>query len=352
MCFAHIAKEYSEGESRMARRDIIVIGASSGGIETLREIVRDLPANLPAAVFVVVHISANANGVLPSILNRAGKLPAVRAHDGDSIQTGRIYVAAPDFHLLLRPASIRLTRGPKENNHRPAIDATFRTAARYYAHRVIGVVLSGSLDDGTAGLFEIKKCGGLAIVQDPEDALFPQMPRSALAAVKVDYCLPKSEIPKILAQIAQEDSLDEFTAPCLSKQMEKEAAIEEFKMSEIQNQDKPGKPSVFGCPDCGGTLWELNENEILRFRCRVGHAYTAESLMSQQGDRIEEVLWSALRALEEKAALSRRVAARARGHNNNSIAAQFEAEAEKVEDQAKVIHDLIAAGNDLDAPTG
>jgi two-component system, chemotaxis family, protein-glutamate methylesterase/glutaminase len=188
----------------MPGHDIIVIGASSGGIEALIEVVARLPEELPAAVFVVVHISPRSVSLLPEILNRAGPLTAAHAKNNEKIKVGRIYVARPDFHLLIHDGAVRLVRGPKENNTRPAIDPTFRTAAHAYGSRVVGILLSGTLDDGTAGLQAVKLRGGVAVVQDPADALFPDMPLNAIAAVAVDHVLPKGEIAPLLARLARE----------------------------------------------------------------------------------------------------------------------------------------------------
>src|SRR3954470_2925577 len=186
----------------MPSHDIIVIGASAGGVETLKALVRGLPAELPAAVFVVLHVAPGGPGYLPQILAKAGPLPASFPEDGEAIANGRIYVAPPDHHLLLEPGRVRVVRGPKENRHRPAADPLFRSAAWAYGPRVIGVVLSGTLDDGAAGLWAIKSCGGVAIVQDPEDALFDEMPASALASVDADHVAPLEELPLILAELA------------------------------------------------------------------------------------------------------------------------------------------------------
>jgi two-component system, chemotaxis family, protein-glutamate methylesterase/glutaminase len=318
-------------------RDIILIGGSSGAIESLLQVVRQLPPDIPAAVFVAIHIAPKSNSLLPKILGRACKIPAMNPKDGTPVQHGQIYVAPPNFHLLLHNGFMRVTRGPKENNHRPAIDPLFRSAALYYGARSIGVLLSGSLDDGAAGLRAIKQRGGLAIVQDPEDALFPDMPRHALSSVAVDYVLPAAQIAPLLSRLAHDEVLAE--APSDSD-MSEEIAFEELEMAAIEDEQRPGSPSGFACPDCGGTLWEL-EDEFLRFRCRVGHGYTAEALLAQQNDGVEAVLWSALRALEENASLSRRVAQRAAKNNRVSIKQTFEAKAKKAEEQARIIRSLI-----------
>jgi two-component system chemotaxis response regulator CheB len=319
--------------------DIIVMGASSGGIESFMEIVSGLPRDLPAAIFVVLHVSPRGTTKFPEILTRTGYIPAAHAVDKEPIRHGRIYVAPPDFHLLLRPGAVRLVRGPKENNVRPAIDPTFRTAARAYGSRVVGVVLSGALDDGTAGLAAIKKRGGIAIVQDPEDALFPDMPRNALEAVNADYCLPAREIAPLLVRLSHEPVTE--AAPPVSEEMEKESEIEAMDMDTIEDEDKPGTPSVFGCPECGGILWELQDGELLRFRCRVGHAFGAEGLLSAQSEGVDTALWSAFRALEENAALARRLAKRARQSRRNNSARIFEQRAQAVERQAETIRQAI-----------
>jgi two-component system, chemotaxis family, protein-glutamate methylesterase/glutaminase len=322
--------------------DIIVLGASSGGIESLAELVSGLPQDLAASVFIVVHVPARAVSLLPEILTRAGRLPAAHAIDGESVQQGRIYIAPPDFHLLLRNGSVRLLRGPRENNHRPAVDPLFRSAARAYGPRVVGVVLSGALDDGTAGLVAVKTRGGTAIVQDPADALFPDMPRNAMEVVDVDHCLPKSEIAALLVRLSKQPVKE--SAPSVTDEMEKETDIEAMDMDTIQDEDKPGVPSVFGCPDCGGTLWEMEDGELLRFRCRIGHAFGAEGLLSAQSESLDNALWTAFRALEENASLARRLAARARKSKRNNSARVFEERARSVEEQAKLIHNVLLSG--------
>jgi two-component system, chemotaxis family, protein-glutamate methylesterase/glutaminase len=326
----------------VAAHDIIVMGASSGGIESFMEIVSGLPRDLPAAVFVVLHVSPRGTTKFPEILSRAGHIPAAHALDKEPIRPGRIYVAPPDFHLLLRNGTIRLVRGPKENNARPAIDATFRTAARIYGPRVVGVVLSGALDDGTAGLAAIKERGGIALVQDPGDALFPDMPRNAMEAVKIDYCLPTREIASLLVRLALEPVKGE-TAPPVPEEMQKESEIEAMDMGTIEDEEKPGTPSVFGCPECGGVLWELQDDELLRFRCRVGHAYGAEGLLAAQSESLDTALWSAFRALEENAALCRRLAKQALKNQRIKSAKLFEGRAEAAERQADAIRRVLLA---------
>jgi two-component system chemotaxis response regulator CheB len=325
---------------------IIVIGCSSGGLEALLEIVPQWPRDLPAAVFIVMHVPSQGKSQLPYILDRSGELHAAHAIDQENVQAGRIYVAPPDFHLLLENGHVRVLRGPRENNHRPAIDPLFRSAARVYRRRVIGVVLSGMLDDGAAGLFAVKSRGGVAIVQDPDDALFPDMPRNAMASVPIDYCLSKREIPQVLnklvrkpARSQREESGD--TMATTNGEMEKEVSIESMDENNIRGDDKPGTPSVYGCPDCGGVLWELQDDERLRFRCRVGHGYSAEGLLRTQGETLEGALWSAFRILQENGALSRRLAERARSNNHVTVAEKFARKSAAAEEQAELIRQLL-----------
>jgi len=320
--------------------DIIVVGASAGGVEAVMALVQGFPADLPAAVFVVVHFPASSPSVLPQILSRAGPLPATHARHGEVIQPGRIYVAAPDLHLQLHHDVIHVVRGPRENRCRPAIDPLFRSAAAVYGPRVTGVILSGTLGDGTAGLLTVKQRSGVAVVQDPASALFPEMPRNALEYVQADYVLPLAEIAPVLVRLAYEP-VAEVSTEIASNDDRKEIALAEADMATLENQEKPGVPSVFGCPDCGGTLWELPEAELLRFRCRTGHAFSADGLLSAQAEALEAALWAALRGLEETAALERRMAERARNRTLNRVAENFEQRARTAEQQAAIIRKVL-----------
>ena len=332
--------------------DIIVVGASAGGVEALQRLVRDLPSDLAAAVFIVLHTAPEGPGLLPTILSMAGPLPVSHPRDGEAIQLGQIYVAPPNFHLLLEPGFIRVSRGPKENLHRPAIDPLFRAAARYYGRRVIGVVLTGMLDDGTSGLMSIKQRGGLAVVQEPHDALYPDMPSSALRRVKdVDYSVPLAELGHLLATLAHEAPEAPLVIEQGANDLGERLKIEdEFALSEIppvELMDKLGKPATIACPDCHGTLWEVNEDSLLRFRCRVGHAYTASSLLAQHAESLETALWVALRTLEESASLNRRLADRAKNDNQLLSAASFMENAVQTEQQAEVIRKVLISNQAL-----
>lgn len=323
----------------MAERSIIVIGCSVGGVEALQALVAGLPKNLPAAVLVVLHLAPQGNSVLPDILRRAGKMPAAHPQDREAIRAGRIYVAPPDNHLLVENNHIRIVHGPKENRHRPAVDPLFRSAARWYGSRVIGIVLTGSLDDGTAGLLSIKQRGGIAIVQDPEDALCGDMPRNAIETVDVDYIVRLNQIPKLLQQLVPQEVAGNGVGG--SRQLMKETEIAELDMDAIEDENRPGTPSTFACPECGGVLWELSGEKILRFRCRVGHAYTANSLSVEQSEQMEGALWAAMRALEEGASLALRMAEKAARSKHRRAERRYRDRAASKMQQAEALRRLI-----------
>jgi two-component system chemotaxis response regulator CheB len=284
----------------MKSKDIIVIGASAGGFEALKKLVKGLPKDLNAAIFVVWHIPANSYGVLPMVLEKAGTLPAAHAVDGEEIIMGRIYVAPPDYHLIIEGNQVRTTKGPKENRFRPAVDPLFRSAARAFGARVIGVILSGALDDGTAGLWTIKHRGGTAIVQDPAEAEVPSMPLAAMREVDVDYSVSITEMADLLIRLtgeqvaeAEEVSMEEN----IKTEVEVRIAAEDsaFELGVM----KLGEVSPFTCPDCHGVLIKLREGKRTRFRCHTGHAFSADALLATVTESIESSMWSAMRAIEE-----------------------------------------------------
>jgi two-component system, chemotaxis family, protein-glutamate methylesterase/glutaminase len=324
----------------MPGHDIIVIGASAGGVEALRELARGLPSNLPAAVFIVLHVPPASPSLLPRILNNSGPLRARHATNGEAIERGRIYVAPPDHHLLVERDRVRVVRGPKENRARPAADPLFRSAAHAYGTRVVGVILSGALDDGTAGLAAIKRRGGLTVAQDPEEALYPGMPRSAVENVALDHCLPVAGIAPLLGQLATVQAKDDAVYP-MPEILKIENRIARLEESEMEDVEKIGELSAFTCPDCRGALWEMRDGDLLRFRCHVGHAFSADSLMADQSEELENALWAALRSLEENAALARRMAARAGERNHTISVTQFEESARRVEQHAAVIRQVL-----------
>lgn len=327
----------------MATHDTIVIGASAGGVQALQTLAAGLSANLPAAVFIVLHIPSNAPSSLPEILARQSKLPVENARNGDEIQRGRIYVAPPDLHLLIERDRVRLVHGPKENLHRPSIDALFRSAARWAGPQTIGVVLTGARDDGAVGMSAINRRGGITIVQDPEEALFPSMPMSVIQKIKVDYSVPLSEIPQLLEKLSREPADEEGRYP-VPENVEIEARIAQQDMEGdelIASVERLGKISRLTCPDCNGALWEISDEDILRFRCHVGHAFSADSLSNGQGEMLEAALWSAVRALEEQMMLAKRILERARTHNNTRTVDAFERRAREAEKHSSAIRALL-----------
>jgi two-component system chemotaxis response regulator CheB len=269
----------------MQPRDIITIGASAGGVEALRSIVSGFPPDLEGAIFVVLHIG-NRRSNLPEILSRAGPLRAIHPLNNSPIVKGTIYVAPPDCHMTVERDRICLSRGPKENRTRPAINPLFRSAAWSFGTRVTGVILTGSLDDGTAGLAEIKRRGGLAVVQDPATASCSSMPKNALKYVDVDYIAEVNEIPSLLADLVKGNGKE--SQPVRDEKVEKTL-------------------SALTCPECRGPLWEERQNRIVEYRCRVGHAYSPLALIQEHHETVERTLWSALVALEEAADIDDRL---------------------------------------------
>ncbi|HEY2386567.1 MAG TPA: chemotaxis protein CheB [Candidatus Binatia bacterium] len=314
--------------SKSVRRNIVVVGASWGGVDALRQLVSKLPSDLPAAVFVVLHVAPDATSMMPALLSRAGPLPALHPADGEEFRPATIYVAPPDRHLLVETGRVRVSAGPRENRFRPAIDTLFRSAAACYGPRVAGVILTGAQDDGTAGLAYVKAHGGATLVQDPSEAFCPDMPRSALTHVRVDYCLPLNALSSTLVALA--------TAPAAAGSPEHPR--EGVPMPE-QGPEDGFEVSQFTCPDCHGTLW-VRDGDVVEFQCRIGHRYSAESMVDSLGDSVERAQWAAVRALEEKAELYHRLALRLR--SADGVKAKFENTARDAERQARVLRDLLS----------
>src|SRR2546421_278291 len=324
----------------MPGHNIIVIGASAGGVEALIKLAGQLPADLPASIFIVLHIPAQSPSLLPDILGRSGRLKAVHPQNGESIAPGRIYIAPPDHHLLVTLGHVHVIRGPKENRHRPAIDPLFRSAALAYGPRVVGVVLTGALDDGTAGLLAVKRRGGIAIVQNPDEALYPSMPLSALENVEVDYTLPLASIGHQLRQMAGQRAKEDGGYPG-SEEMEKGKELAEMDLALMHNNQSVGTPSAFSCPECGGGLWEIQDGDLLRFRCRVGHAFSVESVLAEQSDALEEALWVALKTIQESADLSQRLAQQARKRGQQWLAKRFDEKLHEAEQRTELIKRVL-----------
>ncbi len=280
--------------------------------------------------------------MLPKIFDRAGTLKVVeKLTDGHPIHAGHVYIAPPDVHLLVEHGRLRLVRGPKENRHRPAIDPLFRSAAYSYGARVIGVILSGNLDDGASGLAAIKERGGISIVQDPAEAPFPEMPRNALKERRADYCLPVEQISPLLIRLVNEKARN-HKKRAVSDRLEIENFIAEMKPPSIDDMKVLGKPVELSCPDCNGALWEIKEGKNIRYRCRVGHAFSMENLESGQAEQVEAALWAAVRSLEERATILRRLATEARKGKRPLAAQVFEKKYRDMEPAAQIIRNLLA----------
>ena len=323
----------------MATRDIVAIGASAGGVKALQTLVAALPADYRGALLVVLHISPRATSHLAEILQRAGSLPAVSGHDGMAIEPGRIHVAPTDHHMLVERDQLRIVRGPRENRHRPAIDPLFRSAAWAYGPRVVGVVLTGNLDDGSAGLWAIKSCGGIAVVQEPGEAEHPEMPMNALLRTKVDHRLPLPKIAELLVRLAKE-LLDAGIPHPRPRTLELE--IEAAKLNgDVDSAERLGSLSPFTCPACRGALWEMEEDGHLRYRCHVGHAYSPASLVFDQDDAVEQSIFVALRAVEEKATALRRLAARW-PNQASAVKTDYESRARELDVAAETLKGILA----------
>jgi two-component system chemotaxis response regulator CheB len=308
---------------------IVVLGGSAGALPALTRIVGDLPGNLPAAVFVATHTPPDSVSAMPHILSRSGALFATHAIDGAPIAPGRVVVARPNYHLFVDRGVMRVVDWAKENGQRPAIDVLFRSAATAYGDRVCGVLLSGTLDDGVAGLRSIRNAGGTTIAQDPDEALFPDMPRNAINEDAAMMIAPSDRIGDLIVQ-----AVHDLCARSGGEGAPHAAADERL----------VGKPSTFSCPDCGGILWESDEGGNLRFRCRTGHAYNVNSIESAQQNVLENSLWSALRVLEERVDLLKRLVQRARARGDTRTAERFGNEVFNLErDHARIRQMLVGA---------
>jgi len=318
--------------------DVVVVGASAGGVEPIVALAGGLPEHFPAAICIVLHLPSNHHSRLPEIIDRAGPLPAIRAVDGAVLQAGAIYVAPPNYHLLIEGHRLRLTLGPRVNNVRPSIDVLFRSAARTFDQRVVGVILSGTLSDGALGLDAIKLRGGTVVIQDPEEARFAGMPRSAIERVNADYVLPVSEIPPLLVTLTARGEADQAPRKGDAVLMNNEIAREASNETDAAPNEKRGNAaSGFTCPTCHGSLWELDDNGLHRIECRVGHAFSVEAFLGEQSIALEDALWSAINHLEERGMALRRFAGRADGLEMR--AARYLTEAETVERQAELLRE-------------
>ena len=321
------------------RTPLVAIGASAGGIEAVGHLLSELPADLPAAVLVVVHVAPVANR-LASVLDRRSVLPVAQAIDGDALEPRRVYLAAPDHHLLVDDGHIRVIRGPHENGHRPAIDPLFRSAAAARQRGLVAVVLTGALDDGAAGSVAVSRLGGHVLVQDPEEAAYPSMPLNAIAVDHPDEILPLARIPAAIARLIAEPSHE---GERLADEIDREVDFATLEDS-IADDPRFGVVAPFACPSCGGSLWEAHDGE-LRFRCRIGHAFGPDSLLLEKSEQLDRALAEGLRALEERAELSERVATRLRDRGLDRRAGRYDDIADESLRQALVIRNVLLHRN-------
>jgi two-component system chemotaxis response regulator CheB len=324
------------------KRDIVVIGASSGGVAALLQLVSTLPANFPAPIFVVQHMAPYAQSVLPQLMSNVSPLPAKHPLDGETVRPGTIYVAPPDHHLLIEDDKVLVKRGPKENRFRPSVDALFRSAAYGYGPRVIGVVLTGYLDDGTSGLWCIQRLGGVTVVQDPEDAASSAMPTNALEFVEADHVVPLAGLSALLVQLtAQKAPTSPKVAKADVERMEIEFSIaKRGNAFELGIIDK-GELTPFTCPDCHGALTKLIEGKLIRFRCHTGHAYTISALLSEVSESVESMLYQSMRGLEESKMLLQNLGEYFAKDGQKDVADTFFEKATHTGRQARLMHDSI-----------
>jgi two-component system chemotaxis response regulator CheB len=323
----------------MPNHDIVVVGGSAGALEAIYELTEGLPADFPGSVFITLHVPPYSRSQLPALLSRRGRLPAAYPQDGEPIEPGRVYMAPPDYHLLVGKGVVHITQGPRENNCRPAIDPLFRTAAVAYGPRVVGVLLSGLLDDGAVGLQAIRSCGGVTVVQDPNEAPYPDMPANALAETRVDHTLAVAQIAGLLVRLSREPA--RATKVDAADALKWEAAVAEWDLPALDSPTRPGKPSPFTCPHCKGSLWEANDENGHRFRCRIGHSWSGLALLAGQAEAVDDALNEAFRALKEKQHLSQRLAKKARTQGNADAATHHEGEAERLGASAKNIWEML-----------
>lgn len=329
---------------RGTHHDVVVVGCSADGVEALGALVAGLPSDLPAAVLVVLHLPRTGGaGLLPEILARASALPVHGAVDGAPLVPGTVVVAPPDRHLAVRDGRVVLSAGPRENGCRPAVDVLFRSAAHDLGSRVVGLVMTGHLDDGSAGLRAVVRHGGEAVVQDPEEAMFPGMPRNALEAVPGALTATLEELAAVVAELVHRPA-PEVRPPAEAERDAAEVALGLGHAAGPRTSDHPGSPSAWSCPDCSGVLWEVQDGPLLRFRCRTGHAWSAESLLQEQDHGVDSALWLALRALEERHALSLRVAEGAERAGRTWSAEHVRARADEAAAHAAVLRRLLTGG--------
>jgi two-component system chemotaxis response regulator CheB len=322
----------------MSNRDLIAIGTSAGGVEALLKLVAKLKPDIPATILVTIHLSAQFRSELDRLLSRAGPLPAHFAAHGERYRRGTIYLAPPDRHLLIEGGRIYLGSGARENNVRPAIDAMLRSVAVCCGSRAIGVVLTGTLDDGASGLWAIHQCGGLTVVQDPEDAAFSDMPQNALVMVKPDHLVALHDLPALLGKLVREPSGPPMQVP---DNIAFEVNIAKGGNGTMDDMDRLGHRSLLACPDCHGVMWEIEEGDLVRYRCHVGHSYTADVMSVALDENLRRALASAVRALEERVSLTTKLQHDAERRQHRLVATNWASRAKEAQHELDVIRQAM-----------
>ena len=318
---------------------IILLGGSAGGLDAVMRVLAKLDAGLPTAVIVVLHLGEGPAQSIENKIKKAGHYKAAYVREGEPIQPGKIYIAPPGYHTLVRNDSLHLSNGPRVNLARPAIDLTFRSAAVAYGAAAIGVILSGMLDDGTAGLYAVARCGGLTVVQEPEDALYPDMPKNALACVQADHLLPATEIGGLLSHLVRVPAPPTIAIP---DDIQLENNFDMSTVDDMSQMDQLGSQVPLGCPECGGPLWEIKGKGPLRYRCHIGHSVNARILLQEQNEEIEQSLWVALRTLEERARMQEKLARWEEESGRESLADSFYERANESHAHAERIRQLLS----------
>ena len=330
----------------MGNRDVLAIGTSAGGFEALRFLAGEFSRDFPASVVVTIHLSNQFRSELDAILTQAGPLPASFAVDGEKLERSHIYIAPTERHLIVEQGHLRLGSGPRENNARPALDPLFRSAALCCGPRTVGAVLTGTLGDGAAGLSALKQCGGITVVQDPGDAAFSEMPTTALARSHPDHIVGLAGMPVLFEKLARQPAGQAAPVP---GNLEYEVNIASGGRGSMHEMDRIGRRSVLACPDCHGVMWEIDDGDLVRYRCHVGHAYSAEVMSLALDENLRHAFGSALRALDERCALARKLETQARTGGQTRVAESWAAKAFEFDAEAQIIRDSIRRTDEIAA---
>ena len=322
---------------------IVVIGSSAGGLNAISELVSQLPQELNAAILIVLHLSKAALGdILINRIQKSTSLPCKIAEDKEKIKAGHIYVGPPDAHLLLKKDSIIIGHGPAENRFRPSIDVLFRSAAASHSEKVIGVILTGFLNDGTAGMMAIKQSGGYCIVQDPNEAEYPDMPLAVLENMEVDDCVSLKNMGKAIAEIINNAEVKGIVAP---DKIIAESKLSERSATTIEGISRLGEKTIYACPDCGGGLWRIEDGKIKHYRCHIGHSYSEDDLLVKQSETTENTLWVAVRMMEERKLFLRKIAKENDDKGLQRLGSEYSRRAEDLEQHIEKLKELLFAIN-------